>query len=125
MVRHKRRQRVAIIDDDTQVRLAVKNLLESNGVQARGFASAEAFLRSPSSHSAGCLIVDFHLPGMNGRELQQALEARAGRVPVIFVSADPQQLQPDHSALAVLPKPFDPDELMRLVRLALQIPPQP
>jgi FixJ family two-component response regulator len=125
MVRRKRQQRVAIIDDDAQIRLAIKSLLQSNGLRARGFASAEAFLQSTLSHDAGCLIVDFHLPGMNGRELQQALQARTSHAPVIFITADPDRIPSSQSALAVLPKPFDPDELVRLVKLALQTPGKP
>jgi len=127
MARRKRQFFVAIVDDDAGIRAAVEALLNSNGMRARSFASAEAFLQSAQGAQAGCLILDYRLPGMNGLELQRELEAQGRVIPIIFATADDaifklQSAQP--KALAVLPKPFDSEELVRLVKAAAEAGPR-
>jgi FixJ family two-component response regulator len=123
MARRKRQLLVAIVDDDARVRVAIGDLLDSNGLRARGFGSAEAFLGSRYCESVGCLILDVRLPGMSGLELQRELQARGLSIPVIFATSAPDITNTARaSAVAVLPKPFDPAELVRLVRATLQRP---
>jgi FixJ family two-component response regulator len=119
MAKRKRQLFVAIVDDDAGVRVAVEDLLNSVGLRTRGFSSAEEFLRSAHCATTGCLILDFRLPGMNGLELQQEL-------PVIFATAE-ANISPlvATGALAVLRKPFNPEELSRLVKTALEGPRRP
>ena len=111
---------VAVVEDDADVRTAVKDLLTSNGFRARGYSSAEAFLQSALFGAAGCVVLDYRLPGMNGLELQRQLRTRGLNTPVIFVTSDPNiSMVASADALAVLRKPFDPDELASLVKSAL------
>jgi FixJ family two-component response regulator len=111
---------VAVVEDDADVRTAVKDLLTSNGLRARGYSSAEAFLQSALFGTAGCVVLDYRLPGMNGLELQRQLRTRGLNTPVIFVTSDPNiSMVASADALAVLRKPFDPDELASLVKSAL------
>jgi len=54
---------------------------------ARGFASAEEFLKSGKQHETACLITDIRVLGMSGLELQAHLNAERCRVPMIFITA--------------------------------------
>lgn len=118
----KRQFLVAIVDDDAGVRAAIQNLLESNGFRCWGFSSAEQFLRSRQGTKAACLILDLRLLGMSGLQLHRALQAKGLTIPVIFVTAedDAKKQLAQAPALAVLHKPFDSEELVRLVRLAAE-----
>jgi FixJ family two-component response regulator len=118
----KRQFLVAIVDDDAGVRAAIQNLLESNGFRCLGFSSAEQFLRSRRGTKAACLVLDLRLLGMSGLQLHCALQAKGLAIPVIFVTAedDAKKQLAQAPALAVLRKPFDSEELVRLVRLAAE-----
>jgi FixJ family two-component response regulator len=126
MAKRKRQFFVAIVDDDAGVRAAIEDLLNSNGLRTRSFPSAEAFLQSSDGGEPGCLIVDYRLPGMNGLELQRELQAKGRAIPIIFATAEDdafrllQSLVVKAGALAVLRKPFDSEELPRLVKAAAQ-----
>src|ERR1700738_639780 len=119
MGKRKRQLLVAIVDDDSGMRAAIENLLNSTGLRTPGFASAEEFLRSAQGGKAGCLILDLRLPGMSGLELERELQAKGVAIPVIFVTAEADVTQLSGTgAVAGLRKPFDPDELSRLVTAA-------
>jgi FixJ family two-component response regulator len=77
---------VAILDDDTSVQSALKDLLEAQGMSALCFGSAEPFLKSEAKHQAGCLIADIHMPRMSGIELQAKLREEKCRIPMIFLT---------------------------------------
>ncbi len=116
---------IAVVDDDDGVRMATLDLLASQGFTARGFSTAEQFLRSRQAARAACLILDIRLPGITGVELQQRLHSSGSSIPVIYFSAEVdvdakfrgELLQA--GALAVLSKPFDAERLLSLVRMAL------
>jgi FixJ family two-component response regulator len=99
--------------------------------RTRGFSSAELFLRSRGGREAACLVLDLRLPGMSGLELQRELCARDLAIPTIFATAEDdaggqlyaQLLQA--GAMAVLHKPFDAEQLLRLVQTALEARRQP
>src|SRR6201998_3757427 len=78
---------IAIVDDDRAVQAALQELIESDGLSALCFGSAEQFLDSGAQHKAVCLIADIRMPGMSGLELQTKLNAERCRVPIIFVTA--------------------------------------
>ena len=124
MAKRKRQFFVAIVDDDAGMRAAIKDLLNSNGWRTRSFPSAEAFLQSmDGGEPPGCLILDYRLPGMSGLELHRELQAQGRAIPIIFATADNEAfrlLQSETGALAVLRKPFDPEELPRLVKVAVE-----
>jgi FixJ family two-component response regulator len=127
MAKRKRQFFVAIVDDDAGVRAAIEDLLNSNGWRTRSFPSAEAFLQSlDGGEPPGCLILDYRLPGMSGLGLHRELQAQGRTIPVIFVTAEDEAFRLLQSpvtkvhALAVLRKPFDSDELPRLVKAAAQ-----
>jgi two-component system CheB/CheR fusion protein len=77
-----------IIDDEAQIRLAIRDLLLNDGQAVMDFASAEAFLAAYRPGTAGCLLIDAHLPGLSGIGLLGKLRARGDHVPVIMITGD-------------------------------------
>lgn len=115
---------VAVIDDDESVRRALASLLRSLGMAVQTFSGAEAFLLSPCSGEAACLIVDLQMPDMGGLELQERLLALGHRFPIIFITAFPDAKLRERAlaagAVAFLAKPFAAQELICCIEAALQ-----
>ncbi len=117
---------VYIVDDDPAVRDSVRMLIESDGLRACTFASAEAFLDSLPRGLDGCLILDVHMTGMNGVELLEHLHARGIHLPTIIITAYKEEhlIKRAHraGAYAVVMKPFKDIELLHLIEQGLGIP---
>lgn len=115
---------IAIIDDDESVRLATESLVRSFGFKTNVFASAEAFLTSPTVRDTDCLITDVQMPHMSGIELHEALRARGTVLPVIFITAFPEERirrrAQEAGAIGFLSKPFDGETMMGFVFQALK-----
>jgi FixJ family two-component response regulator len=77
---------IAIIDDDAFARDGMTALVESLGYVSARFASTEEYLASNIVVETACLVLDVHLPGMNGPDLQANLLADGYRIPIIFVT---------------------------------------
>jgi FixJ family two-component response regulator len=124
MVSQNKAKLVVVVDDDDSMRSAVQDLLEAVGLPARGFASAEEFLRSGKQHETACLITDIRMPGMSGLDLQAQLNAERCRIPIIFITAhgdEKMRLQARREgAVEFLSKPFDKEVLLDGVRAALE-----
>ncbi len=114
---------VYVVDDDEAVRESTLVLLESEGIAALGFASAQQFLRDFERTRAGCLVLDVHMPQMSGIELLAALRADGVATPALVLTgrSDPalEELARRHGA-SMLSKPPPGDELLVLVRAALE-----
>jgi FixJ family two-component response regulator len=82
---------VSIIDDDDMVRVATEGLLQSLGFKTQAFSSAESFMQSSSLSESACLILDVQLPKMNGIELQERLHRLGLDIPIIFITAYPDE----------------------------------
>jgi len=115
--------RISIVDDDESVRRATASLLRACGFVTSTFGSAEEFLRSPHLHDTSCLISDVQMPGMTGPELQSRLLELGSEVPIIFMTAFPDERihrQVDSAgAVAYLRKPFDSNLMVECVDKAL------
>jgi len=116
---------ISIIDDDESMRCAVKSLVTSLGLNARTFASAEEFLRSSQVEHTSCLITDLQMPGLNGVELQKMLLAQDRHIPIIFMTAFPEERLRTRAieagALGFLSKPFESQMLINLIEKAIEI----
>ena len=114
---------ISIIDDDASMRDAVRRLIKSLGLNANTFASAEEFLQSDCVRDTSCVITDMQMPGLNGAELQGKLIAQDVNVPMIFVTAFPEdELRRrvlDAGAIGFLSKPFDEEHLIGYLNVAL------
>jgi FixJ family two-component response regulator len=115
---------ISIIDDDESMRCAVKSLVTSLGFDACTFASAEKFLQSPHLDDTSCLITDLQMPGLSGVELQKSLLAQGRRIPIIFMTAFPEERMRaraiETGALGFLSKPFDSQTLINLIDKAVE-----
>jgi FixJ family two-component response regulator len=121
-----RDQLISVIDDDASIVLAVVGLVRSLGYRASGHASAEAFLASGETLSAGCVITDIQMPGISGIELKQNLAARNVTIPVIMITARTEEAllasARASGAFCLLSKPFEPDDLVLCLESALAVP---
>jgi FixJ family two-component response regulator len=119
---------ISIVDDDDPFREAMTSLMKSLGFEVEAFSSAEAFLASPRLGSTSCLIADVHMPGMTGIELQRHLVASGRMIPVILITAYPDDNVRARALAAgvicYLSKTFDDDALLGFVRSALAQPDQ-
>src|SRR5271168_257598 len=124
MVIQKKAKLVVVVDDDDSIRSAVQDLLDAVGFQARGFESAEEFLKSGKQQETACLIADIRMPGMSGLELQAQLNAERCRIPIIFITAhgdEKMRMQALRAgAVEFMAKPFDNEVLLDGVRSALE-----
>jgi two-component system CheB/CheR fusion protein len=77
---------VHVVEDDADQARSLHDLLAAAGYRPERHASAEEFLRAFPPGRAGCLVVDVHLPGMSGLELQRELARRGGGPPCVFVT---------------------------------------
>ena len=117
---------VYIVDDDASVRRSLSRLVCQAGMDARDFASAEDYLLSHGKplQQPACLVVDLHMPGLSGLDLQSELTRRSNKCPVIFISGNadiPSTVQAmRQGAVTFLPKPFEPAELLRAIAEALE-----
>jgi len=115
---------VAIVDDDESVQRALQDLIESDGLSALCFGSAEQFLDSEARNKAACLIADVRMPGLSGFELQAKLKAERCPIPIIFITAHGDAEMRIHArregAVEFLSKPFDDAVLLEIVHAALE-----
>jgi FixJ family two-component response regulator len=102
---------ISIVDDDGTVRAATESLVRSLGFKARTFESAESFLQSSSPRETQCLILDVQMPNMSGIELQDSLSELGFEIPIIFITAYPdeevRQRAMEAGAVAFLLKPLE------------------
>ena len=114
---------VCVVDDDQSVRRGLRRLFKSAGYAAEMFASAEDYLARESFAGPICLVLDVRMPGLNGLDLQQALEARGGCEQIVFITGHsdvPTCTQAmKNGAVDFLLKPFDGNELIEAAKKAL------
>ena len=118
-------QRVFVVDDDLSARNSLCWLLNTEGITTEAFASAEDCLDHWSSDWAGCITIDIRMPGKNGLQLQEELNARHNRLPVIVLTghADvPVAIRAMKlGAYDFLEKPYSDRELLECVKNALAL----
>ncbi|MFO1313160.1 MAG: response regulator [Burkholderiales bacterium] len=114
---------IYVVDDDPDVLTAMERLLESAGHRVATFPSPQQFLERHDRNAAGCLVLDLHMPGLSGLELQQMLEEEASHLPIVFltgrgdIAASVQAMK--HGACDFLTKPVDDGLLLATIRDAL------
>jgi FixJ family two-component response regulator len=114
---------VFVVDDDQAVRESLALLVQSVGIEAETFASAQAFLDAYRPDQRGCLITDIRMPGMSGLELQEQLCRDGVRIPVIVLTGHgdvPAAVRAlKGGAVDFVEKPFNPQALLDLVQQAI------
>jgi len=91
---------VFVVDDDDGVRETLKCLLEAEGFAVRTYSSAKDILGETEVPNNSCLVTDYHMPGMDGLKLVDALRMRGNSIPAILVTGDPNQDVRDRAAAA-------------------------
>src|SRR6476659_10170218 len=103
--------RVAVVDDEESVRKAVARLLRAVGMEVETFASGPEFLQAVAARELDCLVLDLHMPLMNGLEVHQELVRRGIPLPVVIVTGhDKPEYREQAIAAGVaryFPKPID------------------
>ena len=114
-----------MFDDDESICDSLRDLIESAGLVARCFGSAEEFLQSGLHCQPACLITDILMPKMSGLELQSKLKDEECDIPVIFITAyvdASMRIQAmREGAVEFLAKPFDHHMLLKTLRAALDM----
>jgi FixJ family two-component response regulator len=114
---------ISIIDDDALARDGIQALIESLGYKAISFSSAEHFLASGAIAETTCLITDLQMPGLSGLELQEALRSQGQRMPVILITAYPNESHRNRAtkggAVGFFSKPFDEALLIECLAAAV------
>ena len=113
---------IAVVEDDDSVREATIGLLRSNGFIAKGFPSADEFLRSNRILITSCLIADVQMPKMSGLALYGGLVASGTPIPTILITAYPDDAVRARAlnagVTAYLVKPFSEKELLDCIDVA-------
>jgi FixJ family two-component response regulator len=114
---------VCLLDDDPSVLKGLGRLFASADLQAATFGDPEEFLRYAGTHRPAVALIDVHMPQINGLEVQSQLRriSPSTRV-IIFTGKDDPLVRStamNAGALAFLTKPFDDEEILTAVRLAL------
>ena len=114
---------IYVVDDDEAVRNSLAALLQAKGHVVRGFASASGFLETAPALRLGCLIVDVHMPEMDGLELQQRLNERGLCFPLVVITGHgevPLAVRAMKAgAVDFIEKPFAPQAILDSVVAAL------
>lgn len=113
---------IAVVEDDDSVREATIGLLRSHGFIAKGFPSADAFLKSNRIRITSCLIADVQMPNMSGLALYGHLVASGAPIPTILITAYPDDNVRARALSAgvtgYLTKPFSEKELLDCIEAA-------
>ena len=115
---------VFIVDDDAAIRESLVDLLQSVGLRAEAFSSAQAFLRARRDDLPSCLVLDVRLKGLSGLDLQKEMAESDVQLPIIFITAHgdvPMSVKAiKGGAVEFLTKPFREQDLLDAVGDALK-----
>ena len=116
---------VRIVDDDSDLRAAIRFLLESEGWEVADYYSAADFLLNDDPEIPGCLILDVRMPEMTGIELQGELKQHLRQIPIVFLSAHgdiEMAVKTLHEgAVDFLTKPVQEDKLVPVISRAVKL----
>lgn len=109
-----RRGAIAVVDDDEDVRRALRRLLVASGFTVRAYASGEALLAAQDAPD--CLVLDVHLGGMTGPEVYAQLQRSGPAPPVVFITAHHEISESiERTGATCLWKPFDGEALLAAI----------
>jgi len=115
---------VFVIDDDAAIRLALRSLIRSVGLQVELFGSAQEFLQRKLPDAPGCLVLDIRLPGISGLDFQRKLIEANIPIPIIFITGHgdiPMSVRAMKAgAVEFLTKPFRDQDLLDAIHIALE-----
>lgn len=115
---------VFIVDDDPSVLKALGRLIRAAGYQVEVFGSATEYLAREPPRPPACILLDVRMPGMNGPELQRAIEGTGRGLPIVFITGHGDESVRAQvlaaGAVEVLSKPVDDSDLLAAIEQALE-----
>jgi len=115
---------VFVVDDDPSVRRSTERLVRSMGFNVQTFASAKEFRDHARVEGPACLVLDVHLPGVSGLDLQRELTQAGVQVPIIFITGRgsiPMSVRAmKEGAVEFLTKPYRRNDLLAAIRAAIE-----
>ncbi|HVY61765.1 MAG TPA: response regulator, partial [Planctomycetota bacterium] len=116
------RRTLLVVEDEVDIRAALAAFLESEGFEVLTAGDGREALEVLSGARPAAVVTDLMMPGMNGSELCRALAASAAlrSIPVILMTAAPLPDGPDCPCAACLRKPFEIEDLLRAIALAVR-----
>jgi len=116
-------KQIFIVDDDGSICRALSVLLTTYGFSVKTFICAEDFFNAVPNSVSGCLLLDIHMPGLDGWETQQRIRKSGSSRPVIIMSADKNgglnERAQKAGAAGYLQKPFNAQALVDLINIAV------
>ena len=116
---------IYIVDDDESVCRAIKTLLMTYDFEVKTFNSAQSFFDAIPNDEPGCLLLDIHMPGLDGWETQKKIMASGSKRSVIFISAEKHENAIDRAlklgAVGFLQKPVNDKILVDLINVTSKI----
>ena len=114
--------RLAVLDDELQMRKALSRLLRAHGFEVETFGIGEHLLEALAAECPDCLVLDLHMPGMTGFDILEAFRKKQIKLPVIVITGhdEPQNAGRvrDLGAVAYLTKPLDESCLLAAIAQA-------
>ena len=117
--------KIYLVDDDRIVCHLLRLILRKYGYDVEVYYSAEAYLQQYKETDTGVVLIDQNMPGMTGLELQQQLNAKDAKLEIIFITAMYDAVHEaaiSNGAIRVFEKPFDPKELVDLLKNDVSFP---
>lgn len=115
---------VFIVDNNPEICQSLRTIIETIPFSVETHLSSDSFLSNYSIYRTGCLILDVHMPGTNGLQLQKYLNTYKYRLPIIFMTARadiPTAVEAvRNGAMEFLEKPLDSAQLTQLVNVAIR-----
>ncbi len=117
-------KQIFVVDDDESVCRALKILLMTFGFEVKTFNSAKSFFGVVPNDEPGCLVLDIHMPGLDGWAAQKKVLDSGSNRPVIFISAEKQESAAGRAlnvgAVGFLQKPVDGQTLVDLINAVVE-----
>jgi len=120
---NKPRLLIAVVDDEEAVRIALRRLLRSASLNVETFSSGAEFLESVKDHQPDCIVLDLHMPRVNGFAVQARLAEAGVRLPVVVITGHDADETRERAlaggAVAYLRKPVDDQALLDAINKAV------
>lgn len=115
---------VYVIDDDSSVRTALEDLLESVGLEVQGFTSVRDFLSYPLKDAPSCLVLDVRMPEQSGIDFHRQMPQWGLKLPIVFITGHGDIRMGveaiKNGAIEFLTKPFHDQELLDAIQQGIE-----
>lgn len=116
--------KVAVLDDEPQMRKALRRLLGSHGFCVEDYHCGSDFLAALATHPVGCLILDLHMPEVNGYDVLAEFQTRKIKPPIVVLTGHDEPGAAAHArslgAFCYLTKPVDESALLAAILSAIE-----